>query len=236
MKLSYAYRSETGPRSENQDAAVVLELGHVLVAAVADGLGGHNGGSVASRVAVEILEQRFLVEFGSLDLQQLAASVHDQLGTLQSMDPALREMATTFTAALFDNDQLRYVHCGDTRLVVQRGSGIRRLTTDHTEAQRLLDAGLLTAEEFERYPRKNILTSALGIKGAPQIDAGEITLQRGDRVFIMSDGVYGALPLRTLKRVSDDHSSPDGMVGELVREVENLGPDDNYSIVAVFCH
>lgn len=235
MKLSYAYRSETGPRSENQDAAVVLELGQVLVAAVADGLGGHNGGSVASHVAMELLEQHFMVELEALDLERLAASVHEHLGVLQAEEPALREMATTFTAAIFENDLLRYVHCGDTRLVVQRGSGIRRLTTDHTEAQRLLEAGLLTAEEFERYPRKNVLTSALGVRGVPRIDAGEITLERGDRVFIMSDGVYGALPLRALKQVSDDHANPDGTVQGLVREVESRGPDDNFSVVAVFC-
>lgn len=234
MKFGFAHSSEKGPRRENEDATLVVELGACVLLAVADGLGGHNGGRLASQTAIDFLEQEFEHHGSALDLERASVEIHGRIVEMQQAEPALREMATTLTAALVVGDNLSYAHCGDTRLILQRGNGIRRLTTDHTEAHRLLVARKLTQEEFDNYPRKNVLENALGIRGTPYIDTGDVTLNPGDRLFAMSDGIYGKLPLRSLKALSDTCESPDELVRAVVSEVERLTPDDNFTIACLF--
>ncbi|MBN9434957.1 MAG: serine/threonine-protein phosphatase [Bosea sp.] len=202
---------------------------------VADGVGGHGGGEVASRIAVDMFEQALLASPHDLNLVQLMLAIHYRVVERQGQDPAWRSMATTCTSGVIRDSRLDFAHCGDTRLVLQRGKGIRRLTVDHTEAQQLLTSGQLTPTEFRSYPRKNILTSALGVHGTPHIDQGIIKLETGDRVMSFSDGVYGRLPLRALKTLSDRCSDAEGLVDAVVNEVNRRKPNDNFSIVAVFC-
>lgn len=234
MRFSYATFSEKGPRAENEDAIGVWHLNDDWMAvAIADGLGGHLGGRRASEIAIE--------QFGSMlqepmipDLRQIAHEIHTILRREQDQKLELRAMATTFSAALLIGNRMRLVHVGDTRIAIQRTGGIKRLTHDHTEAYRLLTAGKLTRQEYENYPRKHILASALGIHGNPQIDTVEIALEVGDRIFFSSDGVHNKIPLRELKAVSDRIQTPDALCAEVKDIVEGRKPEDNYSFIAVF--
>ena len=118
---------------------------------------------------------------------------------------------------------------------MQRGSGIKRLTQDHTEAQRFLAAGKITKEEYWIYPRKNVLDNALGIGSRPTVDMNRHDICAGDRIMITSDGVHRKVFLREMKAISDLSKDASCFVENMMNAVRSRGPDDNFTIVAVFC-
>jgi PPM family protein phosphatase len=232
--FDYAIATETGPRKENEDSVGAWVLSETrFAAAVADGLGGHVGGKLASNLAIKMYRSS-VENSASPDLQDVAKAIHAALKAEQDKTPSLRSMATTFSAAIIEQKQMRFVHCGDTRIILQRGSGILKLTEDQTEAQRLFSLGKLTKDELASYPRKNVLESALGAANAPTLDAKTVELRAGDRIFITSDGVHGKILLREMKAVSD--ASPDAatFVSRTIDAVNAKRPDDNFSVIAVF--
>lgn len=146
----------------------------------------------------------------------------------------MKNMASTLTAGLFTSNLLRGVHCGDTRVAIARANGVKRLTTDHSEGQRLFAAGKLTKDELIDYPRKNILDSALGARSEPQIDTFTFELLPRDKVFFTSDGVHGKVMLREVRDIAAQHENPEQFILELKDLVNSRVPDDNFSILAVF--
>lgn len=228
--------SDRGPRRTNEDEAAYWKLGpHVLVGAVADGLGGMGGGSNASHIAMKSL--RCVLKDGEAYPEQLegaARNAHREILKAQKTDVELSRMATTLTAAVFSPEGLFGIHCGDTRAAIARNNGIRRLTTDHSEGQRLFQSGKITKEELQEYPRKNILESALGIQGEPKIDNFYISLLSGDKVFLTSDGIHQKIFLREIYDVAKRHVKASSFVSEVAEIVNDRSPDDNFSIIAVF--
>ena len=143
-------------------------------------------------------------------------------------------MATTLSVIIVRRGIITLGHCGDTRIALQRGNGIKQLTRDHTEARRLFDAGKLTKSEYLHYPRRNILDSALGIARDPIIDVIEVECLPGDRLFATSDGAHGKLFLREMKALSDATRSAQEFIDLAIHAIEARSPDDNFSIAAVF--
>jgi serine/threonine protein phosphatase PrpC len=233
MNVDYAYFSDKGPRSENEDSSGLWLMPNGIAMAVADGLGGHVGGQFASSLAIDSFLSA-VREGSNLELAMLAWQIHRRIKDAQATKPELRRMATTFSAVHIAGHMMRLVHCGDTRVVLQRRNGIKMLTQDHTEAQRLLSIGKISREEFDHYPRKNILESALGGPTAPKIDTASLEVLPGDRVFITSDGVHGKTFLRELKELSDKAPTASVFVQEVADLVRQRGADDNYTIVAAF--
>lgn len=232
MRFAADSLSEAGPRSENQDAVGIKSFGaNNLAIAVADGLGGHYGGKVASELAVRKFIER--VTQGAHDLRDVASDIHRAIKDEQQRMPENRSMATTLSAAVFRSGLMEFVHCGDTRIVVARNAGIRRLTNDHTEAQRLFAAGIITKSELANYPRRNVLESALGARSNPQIDAGSFVLLPGDKFFFTTDGFYNAISLRELFHFIRGMRFPADIVSRLSNEMNVRHPDDNFTMAAV---
>jgi len=227
--MNYFSISDKGPRTTNQDSVLAAHLGRKLILAVSDGVGGHFGGEEASKIASDVL----LAEAGtSSSLESVFLDIHHKILQAQSNNAQLRGMATTTTAVVIDGMNLLGAHCGDTRCVLQRGEGIRRLTVEHTEAQRLLDAGKLTKEEFINYPRRNILDSALGSSGVPRIDSFKLSLEVGDKIVITSDGVHEKVRLREMLPIIHSAMTAEDIAVSLVAAAQSKGFDDNYSVVA----
>ena len=234
MTYRFATASEVGPRPDNQDAVAVWPLTDDRMAvAIADGLGGYHGGRQASDTAIRMIGAAFDQEV-DVDLRSQAYAIHDEIRKQQQLDAGVRGMATTLSAALLTHGRISYVHCGDTRIVIQRRNGIKRLTVDQTEAQRLLDAGSITRDEFASYPRKHVLQSALGIADIPRIDVGSWDTLPGDRIFLSSDGVHGKVFVREILEISKLSTSPEIAVSEIMKLVDERGPEDNYSLAAIF--
>ena len=236
MIFDVAALTDKGPRSINEDVAAFWKLGSdSLAIAVADGLGGMGGGSDASNIAVDVLRRHLTEqELSEENLLKIAFSAHGAIVEAQLSRPSLGRMATTLTAAVFNGSKLVGVHCGDTRAAIARGTGIIKLTSEHSEGERLFQAGKLSKEEQISYPRNNILESALGIHGDIRIDTFSFDLRDGDRVFLSSDGVHQVVYLREMQDVSMESSSASIFCEKMDAAVKERGARDNYSLVAVF--
>jgi len=233
VRIDLGVLSEPGPRKANEDSvlATVTADGYSLIA-VADGLGGHFGGGEASLLAIQGLSEATLSsedEFRSAFLK-----IHEEIIERQQLSSAGHGMATTLTAVKLMGSRLIGAHCGDTRCVLQRAEGIKKLTTEQTEAQRLFDAGKLTKEQFLTYPRRNVLDSALGVAEGLRVDTFNHDLQPGDRVLITSDGVHEILRARMVLNLLQNADSVQEALSSIRIAVESAGPEDNFSAACAF--
>jgi protein phosphatase len=179
---------------EPEDDQQFLRKGRLAV--VADGMGGYEGGQEASRLAVETLVEVYR-DFGGDDPQaalvEALQTAHEQIREYSFAHPELRGMGTTCTAAAIVQDSLYYVHVGDTRLYLIRDGQITRVTRDHSYVGRLVESGMITPEEAENHPQRNILTAALGTNPDLIMDSpGQPEpLHPEDVLLICSDGLWG---------------------------------------------
>jgi serine/threonine protein phosphatase PrpC len=166
------------------------------LAIVADGMGGYEGGQEASRMAVETIVSSYRDSNEADPQEALAAALrnaHEQIQQYGLAHPHLHGMGTTCTTIAIVQDSLYYAHVGDTRLYLVRGGQIAQVTRDHSYVGRLVEAGMITREDAEKHPQRNILTAALGtntdlvmdLPGRPE------PLQSGDVLVICSDGLWG---------------------------------------------
>jgi PPM family protein phosphatase len=224
---------------EPEDDRLFLRKGRLAV--VADGMGGYEGGQEASRLAVETVVAAYR-DFTGDDPQQglveALEAAHEQIRQYSFAHPALRGMGTTCTAAAIvkgkaeaDGDMLHYVHVGDTRLYLIRGGRITRVTRDHSYVGRLVESGMISAEEAETHPQRNILTAALGTNPDLIMDtpARPEPLRPEDVLLICSDGLWGLV--RDPEIVSAVENKGVEQAGrELIRIARERGGPDNITV------
>lgn len=236
MRITFSQLSNPGPRAVNEDSldCWVAKSGET-VAAIADGLGGMGGGDNASKLAISEL-RKHLEKFGVSEnsMKNGALEAHQAIREAQTKGDSQKRMATTLTAVALSNGKIVGVHCGDSRAAIARGKGIKRLSKDHSEGQRLFDAGKLTKEEFATYERKHILESALGDRNEPTIDIFNFDLQAGDRVLLTTDGVHNIVMLREMQELASTSATASELTSRVAVAVENDGPSDNFSMVALY--
>ncbi len=236
MSIVSSCLSEAGPRVVNEDAVESWRGNSgAFFLAIADGLGGMGNGDVASRLALNTVRDQFYSTLPSeTSLRSALEAAHSRILEAQREDSARGRMATTFTVIAILGLKVFGAHCGDTRAAVARGNGIKRLTRDHSEGQRLFDAGKLTKEELATYQRQHILESALGDQEAPSIDTFEFQAAIGDRFVLTSDGVHGVVFLRELRELLVASDQPDHFVRSVKELVMERGPKDNFTVAAAF--
>lgn len=236
MRMEYFALSDAGPRPKNEDSARAWKLDDGSIGlAVADGLGGRGAGGAASKTALELLSERVKVfPECSQHLVNIFYEAHNEIVAQQKASHEQRFMATTLTAVFLNRQRLVGAHTGDTRAMIARGRGIKKLTSDHSEAQRLLDEGKIDKEQFRNYSRKHILESALGAGDRPRVDPLDFDLLEGDRVFVTSDGFHAKLPLRPMLDVSNQFSDPKSFTVAACELVRKNEPDDNFSIAVSY--
>jgi serine/threonine protein phosphatase PrpC len=220
-------------RTNNQDQLLVAEP----LFAVADGMGGHAAGEVASLTAIEALRQAFNRDRTSTGLVAAAEEANRVVWDRALADPTLRGMGTTLVAmALVEVDgeeRLAVINIGDSRLYLLRQGELEQLTSDHSLVQELVDVGEISEAEAEVHPQRNVLTRALGVDPGVVVDDLEILPVKGDRYLLCSDG----LP----REVSDDQiasilrrlTNPRDVARELVAQARAHGGNDNITVVVV---
>ncbi|AEM49246.1 protein serine/threonine phosphatase [Acidithiobacillus ferrivorans SS3] len=235
MKFIYASICETGSRSSNEDAIGVWRPSDdCLLAAVADGLGGMGGGHFASAIAIEFIDKTLAINANpSENLFGIAELIHSEIRKKQLYGDDFKAMATTLSAVYLGSEGLRGVHCGDTRVMVARGQGIKRLTKDHTDVARFYEQGKITKSEYRDYPRKNILYSALGGKKDPEIQKFCFSIESGDWILLTSDGVHGRISMTEFRDIANISGGPDEYVTSLRNLLDRKGVSDNFSAVVV---
>ena len=232
--LRYAARSDVGlVRSNNQDSGYAGS--HLLV--VADGMGGHAGGDVASSVAIGRLA-RLDSETPASDivatLEESVLEANQEILRRARDEPQLRGLGTTITALLRAEGKFALAHIGDSRAYLLREEETVQVTKDHTFVQRLLDEGRLTEEEAERHPQRSVLMRVLGdVDADPELDLSLRPAHPGDRWMLCSDGLSGLVSLDTIDATLKDIEDPGECADALVQlALKGGGPDNITCIVA----
>ncbi|MFI7494815.1 PP2C family protein-serine/threonine phosphatase [Kocuria sp. M4R2S49] len=234
IAFRYAARSDVGRvRSKNDDSAYAGR--HLAV--VADGMGGHVGGDVASASAVMDLTSLDRPDHhgdGATVLTDEIQNANQNLAKLVLGNARLGGMGTTVTALLADRDELVVAHIGDSRAYRLRGDEFRQVTKDHTFVQRLIDEGRLRPDEAESHPHKNVLMRVLGdVDASPEIDVETLRPESGERWLLCSDGLNAVVRPETIQSVLGSTDDLNQIVDTLVELTLDRGAPDNVTVVVV---
>ena len=226
MNVAVGAASDIGQvREGNEDSYLVI----APLYAVADGMGGHRGGEVASNLALETVQTLFEQGSGTLaeQVEQANRAVFDR----SQKDRRVSGMGTTLTAALIDGGRVHLAHVGDSRAYLFRAGELSLLTEDHTLVHKMVVEGEITEEEAETHPHRSILTRALGVDAAVQVDESDVEVAGGDRILLCSDGLTGMVSDEQIREILGRNPDPQPAVDELVKEANRAGGIDNITAV-----
>ena len=217
---------------EPEDDASFAALGRLAI--VADGMGGHEGGQIASRIAVDLVTETYAASAEPDPQKRLLSAfdnAHRRIQQQARENPALSAMGTTCTAFALVDARLYFVHVGDSRLYLLREGKLRVLTRDHTLIARLLERGLVRLKDVDEHPQKHVLTSALGVADDIEIDfpPEPVPIQSDDVLLICTDGLWGQMNLSEMQHVTASQS-PANACRALVQLAKERGGPDNITL------
>jgi len=214
---------------------------------VADGMGGHAAGELASQIAVEeasthLLKELLLPMLGAGGPTSPGVSIHEAMESAFAAAHARVQNetpggATTLTVALLMDRRLYVGHAGDCRIYRLRGGNLELLTRDHSLLNRLIELGHIDQErpqELDRDPRRNALYRALGQNAPLELDLTSHTLEEGDGLLLCTDGLWSMVPKEEMARILLDASSPAGACRELIETANAHGGTDNITVIFVY--
>lgn len=223
-------------RSDNEDAYLVWPDAHLMV--IADGMGGHQAGDVASRVAIECLRDHLVrggvpmaIEAAQDRVVDAVHAAHGQITTLSGASESLKGMGTTLVVLWIIGDQALAVHVGDSRLYRARGDQLDQITGDHSLAFELKRRGILDTQGMQAFRHKNVLTQALGGKEALKPDAAQFTVQPGDRFLLCTDGLSDLVDGDRMRAALTGSQPPEDQARDLVEAALGEGGRDNITVV-----
>jgi len=239
-RLLYAARTDVGMiRSGNEDNYAVNANGDRGLFVVADGMGGHAAGEVASEMAVQTLERELagikdLTESGTAErvmeaLRLANRTIHDR--TLTEVDK--QGMGTTASVLLVAGGRYMIGQVGDSRVYLLRDGGLHQLTKDHSYVQEQVDAGFLTPEQARYHPYSNVITRCVGASPDVQPDIYQGDVRLGDLFLVASDGLTGMVDDRRLQMLLMSRAEPDRKVHALISEANGRGGLDNITAIVV---
>lgn len=248
MVLEFSGRTDVGQRREHNEDSLLLAPQFGLFA-VADGMGGHAAGEVASQLTVEALEHFFQQLHVTPDAPwplppdpRFDALANRLVVGMQLANQRIREagreggregMGTTCVAALIDGDQARLAWVGDSRAYVLRKGMLLPATTDHSLANELLRTGQMKPEELEFFEHHNVITRALGADEHVEADVTALALEKDDLLLLCSDGLTGMLPDGHLAAALSNAKSLDHACQQLIDDANAAGGYDNITVVLV---
>lgn len=219
-------------RKRNEDAYLIDPNRNLLM--VCDGMGGHRGGDVASRMAVEVIDQQFKYEqFADVpdSLHKAIMQANKKIWQFGQKNEEVREMGTTITAAVIEQDQIVVAHVGDSSLYIIRQQEIIKFTDDHTLAEQMLLDGLIKKEEIRSNAFNHILTRALGIESQVHIDIKKGTVKDGDWVLLCTDGLSNLVEMQEIPSLLSKQHEPQRAAQDLINLALNRGGHDNITVV-----
>ena len=239
MLLKHGVATDTGNvRPQNEDAYVASDQ----LFAVADGMGGHNAGEVASALATTLLLERAAGQTLTPEwFVEAITSINRTIHESAAESTERRGMGTTICALALVNpqgettepQQVALANVGDSRIYLARAGTFRQLSVDHSYVQELVTEGLITEEEARVHPRRNIVTRALGIDDRVAVDSWLIPLFSGDRFILCSDGLVDEVPTADIATLAAQQREPQMIADALVALAKRNGGRDNITVVVV---
>ena len=236
MRLVFAAATDVGRMRKNNEDSY---LSQKPVAAVADGMGGHSAGEVASAIAIEELAALgrrgpWANETAATDdLKQAILRANRRIREMAASDRKLNGMGTTLVALLEDGDMVHVANVGDSRGYLLRQGELSQVTVDHSLVQELVDDGRLSPEDAERHPQRSVITRALGIDPEVEFDLFTYKLQVGDRLLLCSDGLSDVVEPAQIRKVLLRVRSAQRAARELVTVANDQGGPDNITVIVV---
>lgn len=235
----WAFRSHPGShRSENEDMVGSYapeddpDRGPLFV--VADGMGGHAAGEVASRIAVQTILEEWVVRTSAGRGGQMLRSAARAANTAvfaASLDAGQRGMGTTLVALALDGGRAHIAHVGDSRAYLVRGGQCTQLTADHSRVAEMLRMRLITAEQAATHPARSQLTRSLGFEPTVQVDLKRVDLKPGDGFLLCSDGVWDLVPGSEIAQIVGSLEPADATETIIARTLERGAPDNVTTLV-----
>jgi serine/threonine protein phosphatase PrpC len=236
MRLVFAAATDVGRMRKNNEDSY---LSSQPVAAVADGMGGHSAGEVASAIAIEelaALRNRGPWEHETAatdDLKQAILQANRRIREMAARDRRLNGMGTTLVALLEDGDMVHVANVGDSRGYLLRQGELSQVTVDHSLVQELVDEGRLSPEDAERHPQRSVITRALGIDPEVEFDLFTYKLQVGDRLLLCSDGLSDVVEPARIRKVLLRVPNAQRAARELITVANEQGGPDNITVIVV---
>jgi protein phosphatase len=258
--MQIGYKCDIGrTRRTNEDSLLCLKFDAqsssgvhaATLLLVADGMGGHNAGEIASELGTRVVASECLKQLmasfsktvnkgGEDESDNPQAALNNAVSMANRLlfeeagkRKGLQGMGTTMVAALLIGQDLYIAHVGDTRCYIINNRETLQITRDHSQVQEMVDAGLLTPEQARNHRSRNVITRALGYYQEVSIDSHNPKLFQGDNILLCSDGLWGVLPDRKITEVVLSAESPDQACSELVALANQLGGPDNISVIIV---
>jgi protein phosphatase len=235
--MKWAYLTDTGlVRALNEDSLCVSPEESFF--AVADGMGGHRAGEVASKTALQLLKSGLdrRLKSGEKAEQALVDSIKEanrSLFELADKNPEWQGMGTTVTACLKRDGEILIGQVGDSRAYLLRDNGISQLTEDHSLVQELVKSGTITEEEAFLHPQRNVLTRAIGIGLVLDVDLYRLSILSGDLLLLCTDGLTRYIRQEELLSTVIAAPDLDAAVQALLKKATQSGGADNISIVII---
>ena len=234
MKLKWGASTDVGMvRQQNEDSYLAEENLYV----VADGMGGHNAGEVASALAVTTLKAGARSGIDSVErFRELVQQANTAIYTASLDDSTQSGMGTTLTALSIvagEEPRVLVANVGDARTYMWRNGALTRLSVDHSYVQELVNEGIITPEEARVHPRRNIVTRALGIDRSVVVDVFSHLVRTGDRIVLCSDGLVDEVSDADIAVVLGQHSDPQDTAEALVMVANTAGGRDNTTVIVI---
>ena len=232
------YMTDAGKvRTHNEDnVTIISNKNNEFILAVADGMGGHKAGEVASSIAMEHLTESFEAKetLGKKEdaidwLRQIVKEINDKIFSYTASHPESKGMGTTLVIAVKTNDYILYGNIGDSSGYAIKNQKLHKITKDHTLVNLLVSTGELTVEQAKFHPRKNLLTRALGANDPIEIDVFDVD-NTVDGLFLCSDGLTNMVTDEQIEKVLNSNSSIEEQVDKLIKKSNMRGGTDNISI------
>lgn len=225
--------SDTGKiRKRNEDAHLVQLSQDIKKLAVADGMGGHQGGHIASRLALEVIDN-FSINGDSLkeDMGKAVYKANEEIIARASGDPELEGMGTTITFLGINEKKALVAHVGDSRLYLFRKGRLQRITRDQSLVEEMVRQGKLSPEEAAIHPQRNVLLQALGVEEDIEVDFYELKVQQGDLFLLCTDGLTGPVSDEEITQIIKKTANLQKSAEEMVELANARGGHDNITVV-----
>ena len=240
MPVSIIGKTDTGKRrSINEDSFFAEKINDIYLAVVCDGMGGANGGNIASSLAVKSfvdMVKKLLPDSANYKdiLFAAVAKANDDVFSKANKDKELEGMGTTMIACLFDGKEYYVVNVGDSRMYIidDKKYAINQITKDHSLVQEMIDSGAMTKEQAERSPNKNIITRVLGVDDIVEVDFYKNKHKSGI-MLLCSDGLYNYADESDIAKYISQYESIENCVNELIVKANENGGGDNITAVII---
>lgn len=241
--MKTAFRTDIGRiRAVNEDcAAVHSDLSGIALAVLADGMGGHKAGDIASHTAIEVMNRELKHIHHEMSPKQWEESIVQAVSRANAevygkatLHPEFLGMGTTLVAALATDRRLMVAHIGDSRAYLIHKGQLTLLTEDHSLVNELLKSGQISKEEADMHPRRNVLTRALGTEQLIEADIRHLDWDKGDILLLCSDGLSNSLEDEDILHILHTESTLNGKADQLIERALMAGGEDNVTVVLIF--